>query len=179
MESLRRLRSHWPLRSLRSGRSWKWRVLWGFGSSGRQFQLYFNKKIGYLPLTEFPLALRSRWLLRSLWPDRSWKGRVSWVFGSSGRQFSPYFNKKYKGLAVDVVPSGVYAVIGLYGVCDQVGAERESLMSEGNSVDFKCSLLHWPAVFLILFPEYNKRHICMRVSALAFAIFVDVSLKLP
>jgi hypothetical protein len=36
---------------------------------------------------------------------------------------------KYRGLAIGGLPSVVYAVIDLYGVCGQVGAERESLMS--------------------------------------------------
>jgi hypothetical protein len=32
-----------------------------------------------------------------------------------------YINGEDQGLAIDGVPSGVYAVIDLYGVCGQVG----------------------------------------------------------
>jgi neuralized-like protein 4 len=35
-----------------------------------------------------------------------------------------YINGEDQGLAIDGVPSGVYAVIDLYGVCGQVGAEK-------------------------------------------------------
>jgi neuralized-like protein 4 len=38
-----------------------------------------------------------------------------------------YINGEDQGLAIDGVPSGVYAVIDLYGVCGQVGVEKESL----------------------------------------------------
>ncbi len=36
-----------------------------------------------------------------------------------------YINGEDQGLAIDGVPSGVYAVIDLYGVCGQVGSEKE------------------------------------------------------
>jgi hypothetical protein len=48
---------------------------------------------------------------------------------NSGRQFLLLLNIKDQGLAIGGVPSGVYAVIDFYGVCGQVGSERESLMS--------------------------------------------------
>ena len=46
-----------------------------------------------------------------------------------------YINGEDQGLAIDGVPTGVYAVIDLYGVCGQVRARTISLLARyGDSV---------------------------------------------
>jgi hypothetical protein len=64
-------------------------------------------------LTEFPPA--STQSLMSFWEFK--------------KAVFTFLKHKYRGLAIDGFPSIVYEVIGLYGVCGQVGAERESLSS--------------------------------------------------
>ncbi len=80
-------------------------------------------------MTEFPPASTQSLTSTESAVRYELKGRVSRVPGISGRKFLLNFNKKDQGFVIAGVPSGVCAVIDLYGVCGQVGAERESLMS--------------------------------------------------